>query len=67
MPLVTPLSWFPQGALLPNLSYSHTVDHDDHDDDGGDDHDDDDGHDDHDDEVGDDDDYDLFVFQGNLE
>ena len=27
MPLVTPLSWFPQGALLPNLSYSHTVDH----------------------------------------
>ena len=32
MPLVTPLSFCPQGALLPNLSYSHTVDHDDHED-----------------------------------
>ena len=39
MPLVTPLSFWPQGALLPNLSYSHTVDHHhDHDDDGGGDH-----------------------------
>ena len=32
IPLVTPLSWLPQGDLLSNLSYSHTVEHDDDDD-----------------------------------